>query len=589
MTKMCVAIGVSKVAGSALPTLNAAQDAEEFHRWAQGHGFQSTLLTDQKKGVTLQMIKDGVNAAITAGATQLVIYFGGHGILKAPDTEIWLLSDVMNDSQQAVNLAGSVALARNGKIPNVIFISDACRSVTTNQTLFRINGGEIFPPDFIPRPGAELDRLYATLPGSSAADFADANSAGKYHGVYTKCLMRALEGQEPSAVEVISDSGVAFSAVSSRSLKPYLLRSVPDAAAQINITLNQEPDSIVESQPPKYIVKLPQQPGAPPPTPHPVAPIPPLGAGGGPALILKTPLGNLNVAPELAAHVNVTDPQFEADMNQILAARGRVSFETHTGFTVVGESIADARTNGIPFNLFSENSAHGELNQIRVYPDGESRTVLVQFASGTGACLAVLPGFIGAVTVEKGVVTNVSYTPSQNTNRYRDLYRYEEAEVEKRRAYAAAAAQRGQFRVNPRLAQAFGDYVRGMKSLDPTLGVYAIYSYLQVNMREQMQSVLRYMEDDAQAKFGDDNVRPVLFDAKLLADRIGPQALGSRPPLVAPFCPLLTQGWSYLFENVPVHPRVREAGEYLLPGLWTTFTPEGVGLLKDGLDTKELR
>lgn len=580
---MCVVVGVNKVTGSALPALNAAQDAEEFHKWAQAHGFQSTLLTDQEKDVTLQMIKDGVNGAITAGATQLVIYFGGHGILKAPETEIWLLSGVMNDSQQAVNLAGSVAQARNGKIPNVIFISDACRSVTTNQTLFRINGGEIFPPDFIPRPSAELDRLYATLPGSSAADFADANGAGRYHGVYTKCLMRALEGQEPSAIETISDNGVAFSAVSSRSLKPYLVSSVRNAVEEINVTLNQYPDSIVESQPPKYIVKIFQQPGAPPP----VAPIPPQDAGG--VLMVPTPMGFLNLALELAAHWNVHDRQFEEDMNQILAARGRVSFETHTGFTVVGEPIADARTNGISFNLFSENSEHGENNQIRVDPGGASRTVLVQFASGTGACLAVLPGFIGAVTVEKGVVTNVSYTPSQNTGRYRDLYRYEEAEVEKRRAYAAAAARRGQFRVNPRLAQAFGDYVRGMKSLDPTLGMYAIYSYFQVNMREQMQSVLRYMEGDALETQFNGDVRPVLFDAKLLADRITSEMLGARPPLVAPFCPLLTQGWSYLFENVPVHLRVRKAGEYLLPGLWTTFTPEGVGLLKDGLGAKELR
>jgi hypothetical protein len=259
-----------------------------FHAWAKDHDFQSTLLTDQEKEVTLQMIKDGVNAAITAGATQLLIYFGGHGILKAPETEIWLLSGAMNDSQQAVNLAGSVALARNGKIPNVIFISDACRSVTTNQTLFRITGGEIFPPDFVPRHSAELDRLYATLPGSTAADFADTDGAGKYHGVYTKCLMRALGGQEPSAIETITDKGIGFSAVSSRSLKPYLFRSVQDAAAQINITLNQDPDSIVESQPPKYIVKIRQQPDTSRQPPTPVGPILPVG---GPAVILKTAMG----------------------------------------------------------------------------------------------------------------------------------------------------------------------------------------------------------------------------------------------------------------------------------------------------------
>jgi hypothetical protein len=586
MSKICIAIGVSRVAGSTLPTLNAAEDAKGFHAWAQGHDFQSTLLTDQEKEVTLQMIKDGVNAAITAGATQLLIYFGGHGILKAPETEIWLLSGVMNDSQQAVNLAGSVALARNGKIPNVIFISDTCRSVTTNQTLFRITGGEIFPPDFVPRHSAELDRLYATLPGSTAADFADTDGAGKYHGVYTKCLMRALGGQEPSAIETITDKGIGFSAISSRSLKPYLLRSVPDAAAQINITLNQDPDSIVESQPPKYIVKIRQQPDTSRQPPTPVGPILPVGA---PALIVKTTMGNLNVAPEVAAHAGVDDPQLKEDINQILAARGRVSFETHTGFTVVGDQIVDVQTNGISFGVFSENSVHGELNQIRVDPGGESRTILLQFTSGTGTCLAVLPGFIGAVTVEKGLVTNVSYTPSQNTNRYRDSYRYEEAEVEKRRAYAAATAQRGQFRVNPQQAHAFGDYVRGMKSLDPTLGLYAIYSYFQVNMREQMQSVLHYMEIDARETFGDGDLRPVLFDAKLLADRIVQEELGAHPPTVAPFCPLLTQGWSYLFENVPMHPMVRMAGENLLPGLWTTFTQEGVGLLKDGLGMKELR
>jgi hypothetical protein len=583
MVRSCVAIGVSKVVGSALPVLNAAKDARGFHEWAQGNDFQSVLLTDQNGPVTLQAIKDEVNAAIDAGSTQLVVYFGGHGILKAPETEIWLLSNVMSDSQQAVNLAGSAALARNGKIPNVIFISDACRSVATNLTLFRISGGEIFPPDFIPRPSAELDRLYATLPGSAAADFADAGGAGKYHGIYTRCLMRALEGQEPSAIETISDNGTIFYAVSSRSLKPHLRDRVPDAAAEISVTLSQYPDSIVESQPPKYIVKLPGNPVVPQP---PAVPRGPLARVSG---IVRTPLGDLNVASEVAAHADPDDSGFAADMNQILAARGRESFETHTGFTVVGETIAEARTNGLAFDLFSENSVIGEQNQIRIYPGGNSRTVLVEFAGGTGACLAVLPGFIGLVNVERGVITNVSYTPSQNTDRYRYQYRYEESEVQKRQAFAAAAAQRGQFRVDPRRAESFADYVRWTKSLDPTLGMYAIYSYFQVNMRDQMRSVLDYMEQDSVQKLWGSEEWPVLFDAKLLADKIEAEALGAQPPRVAPFCPLLTQGWSYLFENVPVHPTVRKAREYLLPALWTTFAKEGVELLKDGLATGELR
>lgn len=583
MSRHCIAIGVNTVTGSALPTLNAAKDAAQFYKWAQAEGFQSALVTDEQGGVTLQAIKDQVNAAIAAGATQLVIYFGGHGLLKAPETEIWLLSGAMNDSQQAVNVAGSVALARYGKIPNVIFISDACRSVTTNQTLFRVNGGEIFPPDYVPRP-AELDRLYATLPGSTAADFADSSGATKYHGVYSKCLMQALEGQEPAAIERISENGVTFDAVSSRSLKPYLRTTVPLAAAQIQITLNQVPDSIVESQPPVHIVRIPQQRGAPlsPPAP----PKPPQPAS---RLTLATKAGPLDVAPELAVQVDVSDPHFEAEIDRVLSSRGRVSFETHTGFTVVGEPIAEVRTNGIDFAVFSENSAHGENNQIRVYQSGQSRTVLVRFASGTGACLAVQPGFIGAVTVENGVVANVSYTPSVNTRRYRELYQYEEAEVEKRRAFAAAAARRGQFRVDPRMAYAFANYVRGLKSLDPTLGMYAIYSYFQVNMRAEIVDVLRYMESDARETFGEGEERPILFDARLLAGELRREELEARPPRVAPFCPLLTQGWSYLFENVPVRAPVRRAAEFLIPGLWTTFTREGVDFLAGRLEAKELR
>ena len=586
MSKRCIAIGVNKVKDSTLPALNAAQDAEAFHQWAQAHGFVSVVLTDQGQDVTLQMIKDEVNAAIAAGATQILVYFGGHGILKAPETEIWLLSGAMGDSQQGVNLAGSVAAARNGKVPNVVFISDACRSVTTNLTLFRVNGGEIFPPDFVPRSSAELDRLYATLPGSSAADFSDSDEASKYHGVYTKCLMRALEGNELSATETLIEGEIPFVAVSSRSLKPYLIRTVPYAAALIDVTLDQKPDSIVESQPPKFIVKL----GAvPPATGSPPPPAPPSGPAG--PQVLRTQLGDLQLPKEFSTNVNAEDQNFRAEVDALLGARGRTSFETHTGFTVVGEPISEAWTNDLDFQLFSENAQDNELNQIRAHPSDASRTLLVQFASGAGACLAVLPGFIGTVTVENGRVTNVSYTPSQNTRRYQDFYQYLGDEVEKRRAYAAAAARRGQFRVDPERAEEFGNYVRGPKSLDPTLGVYAIYSYFQVNMREGMESVLRYMEQDAQDNddFGSGEVRPVLFDAKLLADRIDSDLLNARPPMIAPFCPLLTQGWSYLFENVPVNPRVREAGAYLLPGLWTTFTPEGVALLREGLEEKQLR
>ncbi len=591
--KACVSIGVNKVTGSALAVLqDAAAGAERLHLWAEKNGFHSTLLTDLKEPLKLEAIKKAVKAHIDGGATQLLVYFGGHGLLKAPDVEVWLLSGAMSDSQEAVNMAGSVALARNGRIPNVIFISDACRSVTTNQVLFRVNGGEIFPPDFVPRDSAELDRLYATLPGSPAAEFQDPKDATKYRGLFTECLMKALEGQELSAIETLQENGVPFKAVSTRSLKPYLKRAVPQAAAAIQVTLVQKPDSIVESQAPQHIVKVaPTQPVTTATIPQPQAP-----ALRDPSRVVSDTARGFGLesffAPEdemFSFDVEETgDAAFAEDVEHLMGARGRRSFETRTGFTVVGERILNAHASGLDVDVFQENSSDG-ANQVRVYPQGDSRTVLVEFAGGTGACLAVLPGFIGTVTVEGGLVTNVSYTPATSTKRFQELFQYEEEEVERRRAFAAAAARRGYFRVEAGRVTSFSSYVRDLKSLDPTLGLYAIYSYFQANMRKDAASVLEYMQQDALPQFDDDEVRPILFDAMLLAGQITEEALLAKPPHVAPFCPVLTQGWAYLFGHVPVNEVIRKAGEHVLPGLWTTFSPAGVSLLKDWIGSGRIR
>lgn len=50
---------------------------------------------------------------------------------------------------------------------------------------------------------------------------------------------------------------------------------------------------------------------------------------------------------------------------------------------------------------------------------------------------------------------------------------------------------------------------------------------------------------------------------------------------IAPFCPLLTQGWSYLsidykkFDSI-----LQELAGYLIPGLWTTFNKEGTKIVE---------
>jgi len=53
---------------------------------------------------------------------------------------------------------------------------------------------------------------------------------------------------------------------------------------------------------------------------------------------------------------------------------------------------------------------------------------------------------------------------------------------------------------------------------------------------------------------------------------------------ILPFCPMLRQGWSLLaVQGAELPAAAREARDWLLPALWTTFAPEGVKLLREAM------
>ena len=91
--------------------------------------------------------------------------------------------------------------------------------------------------------------------------------------------------------------------------------------------------------------------------------------------------------------------------------------------------------------------------------------------------LAVLPGFIGTIVVEDNRVVTVNYTPSRYTEKYCEYIQVKE-EVDKRRAFVAVAALNGSFRIADNQAFEGARYLRMLKSLDPTLGLYAAYAYI---------------------------------------------------------------------------------------------------------------
>jgi hypothetical protein len=206
-------------------------------------------------------------------------------------------------------------------------------------------------------------------------------------------------------------------------------------------------------------------------------------------------------------------------------------------------------------------------------------TVVLRLKDGKGAALAALPGYIGHVLVEAGGIASVSYIPSTNSHRWPE-YEDRRDEIERLRAAAAAAAQFGVFRVRDKdSAERLASGIRMEKALDPALGLYAAYAYSDAGRDDQVKSVMNYMYADLGAH---------LFDVAMLARQFG--ARGKPPPPVAPFCPMLTQGWNLLRSGGVELPQVLyDAQDDLAPALWTTFNPRRVELIFEAMDEGILR
>jgi hypothetical protein len=447
MRTACIAIGVDEVCD--VPTLAklraASQGAEQFARWAKKSdpSFETQCITDQTGVVTVGEIKRVIDQIVTSRSyDQLVVYFAGHGILKTWDTEMWLLSRAAADANEAVNLVGSVRYARHCGIPHVIFVSDACRSVPADPILGQVDGSLIFPPRRVPhqRP-PEIDIYYASLPGDPSYEIPADKAIRRYDGVFTKFLLEGLRGGEPTLRESIDEDRRKVEVVSSRTLKPWLEERVQNAVTSVSVELEQIPEIRVESQRPKYVTRCSGAPaGIGPDGSQPPAPTPPMVSPFSSAAVLRTLAEDNGVTdlllrdgefPSRLITETRPDTKLNREIDELLSAKGRQSFETRTGFTVVGSQVKAAFVNGNVggSDVFDESGAQ----QIRVYDGPQARSVLIQFPSGSGTCLAALPGYIGTVVVENDCVVNVSYTPSRNSHLWQD-YEIVKDDLEKRRA-----------------------------------------------------------------------------------------------------------------------------------------------------------
>jgi hypothetical protein len=631
-----VAVGVDRVGGGLDPLRAAADGAIKMTQWAKGQGFDTSVLTDQESAaVTLSAVSAAVHHFVTQRIYDLlVIYFSGHGLLKGSNYEIWLLSGAPFEPNEAVNVAGSIDLARASGIAHVVFISDACRSIPTTIEMNYVLGGVIFPAQAPRAPSPEVDTFYATLPGNPALELPPDQSIPNFRGIFTDCMLAALKGRVAEVARDITDAGMTRVVIPARPLKPYLLHAVPDAASAASVRLQQDPEIRVESDLPKYICDYRTIDEAADRLAYAREELShdyldQIEVGGDRSYELWPPprgffarlralfrrrryaqweqenrelrqwkqreldrwlrnesLSSKSISEMATQKAEIQFMRFRnewvksKDVESLLSAKGRQTFETRTGFTVHGAKVVSAVTGAVRTDVFEESG----LSQVRVhasgYDYGESPySTVIRFDSGTGACLAALREYVGTVIVEAGRVVAVNYTPARGTSRYSE---YEEVseDLEKRRAQAAVNARYGTFALPRSEASSVAESLRMLKSIDPTLGIYAAYAYAQGGDQEGVESVYEFMRETGSSS-------GVPFDVAMLAFRFNSDAGRLR---CAPNFPMLTQGWALLGAvEDRLLPLARAARQHLVPSLWTTFSEAGLHVLEEGVKSGDLQ
>ncbi|RZJ72570.1 caspase family protein [Flavobacterium sp.] len=622
--KKVICIGVDKAKGLS-PLTAAAEGAQKMETWAKSQSYDTSLFTDKDKDVELAAIFKDISTSIDSMKYEsIIVFFSGHGQLRGPGQETWLLSSAKSNPNESINVVGSIDNARTCNVPHVTFISDACRLLPAEIALTSA-GSSIFPIGEATQRVA-VDIFYATRPGSAANEVSGLTSLDRF-GIFTKCLLEVLEGNHPSLLTCQSNpaSIVDFYQIvelkknknykqlskglwelHSIKLDDFLIKLVKKKASTIKTTLSQEPDLILQHMANKpflsafddevaknLLLSQENESGA----------LSNLSDKKINVLFQKQIAHSLNhpvfrITDSVSAQKNTKDNLFglrlkynEISNNnpnsqlvkgwaKILNADVLDSVDYRTGFVVEGTEVSDVIAATSPTISYTEKGTFVAIK------DNNVSTALFILKNQESVPIMVLPGFIGHLIFRKGRLLTVNYSPSRkNAPKYREFERNKDKILWARAIVASAANEGLEYGTlfDSRTGSAnetadfngIGSLLRREKSVDPSLGLYAAYAFRQQGNVEAIKSVLEYMEME-------DQILP--FDVVMLAGR-----LGSTRQMVGPFCPMLSSGWAYahLFKDF-LNPTLRLASENLVPNLWTTFNEEGTQILSEAISNNRL-
>jgi hypothetical protein len=207
VTRAAVVIGVDRP--DDLPPLHAAvSGARKVESWLKSEGISVEHFFDDKGAVKVEDIFDAVDKFVNIPTLQqLIVYFAGHGSYVGTG-DYWLLSHALHNSNQAVSLSQCALYARQLGVPNVVIISDACRSTSTSLKIQLLSGYNIFPTKTNRNVTTYLDIFYAVKPGAPAYEVKDVKDTVKtWNGIYTECLLDAYVNPNENMIDEVGGGG----------------------------------------------------------------------------------------------------------------------------------------------------------------------------------------------------------------------------------------------------------------------------------------------------------------------------------------------------------------------------------------------
>jgi hypothetical protein len=595
MQRGALLIGVSKTGG--MPQLQAVESGLESVRlWAVNQGIKPEHLkvfSDAKAPVESSEIRKAVRDLVALRSLdQLVIYFAGHGV-NIGYSEYWLLSGAPDDASEAINVDGSLVLARQCRIPHIVILSDACRTAADGIQQQRIAGSLLFPNLREGGLDQPVDIFFATSLGRPALELKDPHlAADGYTAAYTTEVAKPLKGEVPELLEPQQIGRDSVLVLRPWPLKKYIGDAIRKRMAAAHVDFDQwaPPDARISSPPDAWVAIHSA----------PIAPAQPTPAARGAAwrsanvvaenlpetiqsasqnllrtaLSDATPKGLARGAPVTAAPVVITPPSLQTSIARVTVPFGPTHFETGCGFKMQGATFADA------FSATSKVDI-GDLRDIVRIDIAKPANVLLTFDNGNGVVLPAIPGHLASLTYADDELVNVSYELSDNhsTVALADTPA-EQGQLRDLRAIVAASARFGTFRLDRNDALQLANRMRAMKAIDLSMALYAAYVFNDLNRRDILEDMQNFVQRD---------MKLCLFDVALLGHTLDGTTVGSTRG-VFPFLPLLSQGWALLpAYEIRMVPSVQDIRGDLVPSLWTLYNKRGVAKLRAAMQSQEIR